>query len=442
MPIPINLARRIYFSLQRLRREPVEAVTQELRQSQWRPHEELVALQWQRLKAILAHAYDNNAFYRERFERQGLHPADIKTSGDITKIPTLQKVDIQRHFHQIADSGTKRPSTLASTSGSTGTPLKLLRDNESWAYLHANLIRGLQWYGIPPGAPYGMVGGIGTGLQNRVKGELKDWVHNRIHLYAADMDTPRCMAFINRMRAFKPYYLYGYPTAIDELAQIILNNANTQPPPTLKIILVHGEELEDDQRQRIGAAFSARVVNSYGCAEVGIIGFECPQGSLHVPAESLYLESIDSSAVVTDLFSYSFPIIRYELGDSFDLTEVRCACGRELPLIANLKGKLRQVIELPNGHKVHTVFFNSLFKDLSHRGAPIERYQIVRIAPARFRLRLVTRKPLHERYRGFLLRRCQEHLGGDCHFDIVLEDHIERSPSGKFRTYYEDYAES
>ena len=438
MRLPVIFARASYFGIQKARREPVDRVLAELERSQWFSREKLEDIQWYRLKRLIEHAYRHVPFYKKRLDDIGMEPEDIQSPADIKNIPLLTKADVQRNaMNLMSKCEISRPSTLASTSGSSGTPLKIYRDNESWAYLHANIFRGLSWYGIKVGAPYAMVGGIGTGLQNYIKGRLKDLALNRIHLYASDISEKKCKKFLLGMQKFRPDYIYGYPTAIYDLACMAHKEMIQFTRGMPQLVVVHGEELEPHQREKIEKVFRTTVANSYGCAEVGLLGFQCPQGSLHVPIESVFLEVQNGSTVVTDLFSFAAPMIRYDLGDTLHLMPDKCSCARGLPLFENLKGKLRQVIELRSGRRVHTVFFNSLFKDLAHMAAPIEKYQIVRKEGDQFLVRLQAWDKLDKRITDLLFKRLLERFGEDCRFELQIVDNIERTHMGKYITYYE-----
>lgn len=438
MNIPHHLAINLYYMLQALRKEPVRRVCSELMESQSFEKKKLEKIQWQRLNRLLSYAGKNTLYYKKIFNRIGLSYENDLTVQEFKRIPLLKKSQIQRHIDEFISKDPKiRPHTLASTSGSSGEPLKIYRDNESWAHLHGNIMRGLSWHGILPGSHYAMIGGIGTGVKNKMTGYLKDIIHNRIHLYAVDMQKEKCKKFLENVKKFRPLYFYGYPSAIYDLACIMEEISIDLPTGVPKIIVTHGEELEGYQKLKIEEAFKCKVVNSYGCAEVGLIGFECEYGGLHIPLESVFVEVVDDEIVVTDLHSFSFPMIRYKLGDSLVLNKESCACGRNLTVFSSLKGKLRQVVEFADGKRVHTVFFNSLFKELSHRGAPIEKYQIIRTDEHEFLINLKVWDKVNQGEIEFLRNNLTEQFGVKCSFKVKIVDEILRTAGGKFRAYLE-----
>ena len=436
--LPQNLASCLFFRLNALRGEPVLRVFRFLMKTDRCSSDELFALQWDKFTRLLKHAYFNVKFYRELYDRHGISPDQIRDFSDLKKLPLLTKRDIQTAGPALRATHLRRRSTtLATTSGSTGTPILLHRDNESWAHLHANLLRGLAWHGIAPGQRYAMVGGVGPRLSNLILAHLKDIVFNRIHLYANDLTTHRRMQFLIDILKQKPAYLYGYPSAIFDLASLARTLPQFEPPTNLKLVVCHGEELFEHQRALIAETFRCTVANSYGCAEAGLIAFECPAGGLHIMAESILLEEQDGEAIITDLNSFASPIIRYAIGDDISFLPGPCSCGRTLPLLGYVRGKLRQIIDLPNGRRVHTVFFNSLFKSFAREGFPIATYQVARQNSFEFEIRLNTFTPLSEHQVNRILQACQAHFGSPCRFTIRLNVPIERTNVGKFLTYLE-----
>ena len=87
---------------------------------------------------------------------------------------------------------------------------------------------------------------------------------------------------------------------------------------------------------------------------------------------------------------------------------------------------------------MHTVFFNSIFKDLAQKNAPIERYQVIRKSRKHFLVKLKTWKKLNQNHKDFLLNRLAERFGTDCNFIIEYVNKIDRTSGGKYRAYYEE----
>src|SRR5262249_8373738 len=116
-------------------------------------------------------------------------------------------------------------------------------------------------------------------------------------------------------------------------------------------VLTSAEVLEEDERAVIERAFGCRVFNRYGCREVSVIASECDaHDGLHVMAEGLYVELETptgparpgemGSVLVTDLLNPAMPLVRYRIGDMASWAPGRCACGRGLPRLAKVSGRV------------------------------------------------------------------------------------------------------
>ena len=107
--------------------------------------DEITALQIQRLRWTLQHAYDQVAHYRQKFDAAGVHPSDLRTLADLAKFPCTTKQDLRDNypFGMFAVPQNQRARVHAS-SGTTGKPTVVgytLKDIDIWADLVARSIR-------------------------------------------------------------------------------------------------------------------------------------------------------------------------------------------------------------------------------------------------------------------------------------------------------------
>ncbi len=103
----------------------------ELEQSQWWPRDNILKLQDQRLRRLIQHSYNNVPHYRRLFEERSLHPDDIETGKDLSKLPVLTKKLVRSNFDSlIARNFPVKERVRLCTSGSTGEPLILYGTKE------------------------------------------------------------------------------------------------------------------------------------------------------------------------------------------------------------------------------------------------------------------------------------------------------------------------
>src|SRR5262249_51196794 len=119
------------------------------------------------------------------------------------------------------------------------------------------------------------------------------------------------------------------------------------------------------------AAYGAPLFNTYGSREFMSIAAECPEHrGLHVHAENLVLETQQaaeygpSAFQVTDLHNYAMPFVRYEIGDMGLLSSRVCPCGRGLPLVENIEGRLLDALRTRDGRVIPGEWFPHVMKDI------------------------------------------------------------------------------
>ena len=115
---------------------------------QWRSREELETDQFDRLRALLYHAYETVPFYREMFREAGVHPNEIKSPADYAKLPCLTKDIIKRNRNALISSRFDVNALHGnSTGGSTGEPLQFFQEMDVYEQMCANLMLSLKMAG-------------------------------------------------------------------------------------------------------------------------------------------------------------------------------------------------------------------------------------------------------------------------------------------------------
>jgi len=322
-----------------------------------------------RFKNIFEYAYNNNIYYREKYEKAGIRPGDIKTVQDIHKIPTLTKQDVKENILKIlAYSNSSRNIVKGSTGGSTGVPMTYFYDKriplESFAW------RYLNWWGLDPwddGAFIWRRTRV-TELMNFIN-KVAWWPVKKIKLDASHLNDATLNNFVRLINLKKPKLIQGYVGAIHELALHIKENNLLIHTP--KAIWVTSAPVSIIQRSLIETTFKAPLYDEYGSSEIPWIAAQCKlRKGLHVNSEGRFLEIIgadengEGDVVITDLLNYSFPFIRYELGDRTKFLDKKCGCGVNLPLISNVKGRAGDMIVLSNNQKYDGSFLTTIFDEV------------------------------------------------------------------------------
>jgi phenylacetate-CoA ligase len=446
------LARMAYYLAQQWRGEPVAGVLRELEDSARWPAERLRALHWERLKRLVHHCWDTVPFHRSRWERAGFAPGDLRSPADWARLPATDKSDVQEHAASMHSS--RAPKGLkAATSGSSGTPVAVERAHLSWAHAHANVFRGWRWWGVDCGDPYAYFWGVPLDAEGRETASRKDRFFNRVRCSAFTLDAARAKSFHARLLTQRTRLAFGYPSAITQFADEVAAQRLDGRALGWRVVITTAEVLHEPQRERIHAAFGCPVVDSYGCAEIGVAGFEHPEGGQRIPVESVRVDferTGDSGwgVLLTDLHNTLMPMLRYRVGDlaepAGDPTSPddwplpkgsRCA----LPVLGTLAGRAGDTLVLPDGRRLNANQPSYIFKSHGREGR-VREYQFVQY-PERVELRIVAGPAWSEEWRPRLRSEVREVLGIDV--EVKTVPRFERRGRGKHRDFirFEDLGE-
>jgi len=441
--VPRTAARRIVYPLKDavIRRDTL-AVLAELRASERLPRRELAGLQTHRLRRILRHAYEHVPYYREVFSERGLVPEDIRTPADLRKLPVLTKEIIRaRGDDLVAEGPWRRRAQRVTTSGSTGAAISVLCDSSSMSFRLANQLRGKEWHGAGIGDPeirlWHNRGADGaSSLAGRAfwnANLVKDRLLNIRVLQGADLTDESLARWEQLLRRTKPDAIYGYAASLYYLARFL--RERNVPPDELrtKLVVLAAEKIVPSQKQLVTEAFASPVVDEYGCAEYGILAFECPQGRLHSSDESVVLEVPEpgpggaGELHVTTLTNFATPLIRYRLGDVVSLSSEECPCGRSLGVIGEVAGRTTDFLVRRDGGRTHPFQINLVLQELEK----IVRYRVVQQSVGVVELIVQLSSPLDPLETGQILAEFHDALGEQVEVRIRSVESVPRTPGGK-----------
>jgi phenylacetate-CoA ligase len=439
------LHRIAYYAAQRWRGEPVDAVLRQLEASASWPPERLRELQWERIQRLLRHAYDTVPLYRERFGREGLVPDAIRTRADWERLPALEKSDVQERGAELHSS--HAPAGLAAaTSGSSGTPVTVDRGHLSWAHAHANVFRAWRWWGADCGDRHAYFWGVPLDPAYRRIAERKDSFFNRVRCSAFTLDAAHARAFHERLRKDRTRFALGYPSALTQFADEVRAQGLDGRALGWKAVFTTAEVLRDPQRERIAEVFACPVADGYGCAEIGVAGYEHPEGGMRVPVESVVVDYARTeeggwSVLLTDLHNFRMPVIRYRVGDLVepaadprvsDAWPLPAGAKCTLPVLGRMQGRAGDTLVLPDGRRLNANQPSYIFKTHGRDGR-VREYQFVQFPEGRIELRIVAGPAWDDSWSPRLRDEVAQVLGAAV--DVRVVPRIERRGRGKHRDF-------
>lgn len=392
-----------------LNRKNISSTYKMLMETQWNSKEQLQAHQLKKLKEIIEYTSKNVPFYQKRFKSIGLESGDIKSFNDFKKIPTLSRQDIIDNHVDMLDvkylesldkinpekQVAGRPKSFSlfrkhklimnTSSGSTGAPTVFYEDGTQTGLNWANELRVKSWFGADPGSKeVRFLRSSSEELSKSLIASFRKSFWDQMLLPGVNLTDADHKRSYERIMEFKPKVLWGFTSAISELAKYMIDNKLDIGHARPLVAITWAAPLYDFEHQRIETAFKCKVTNIYGTREVGHIAAKCPNGSFHVNQELLYVETNDADIsenietkeiLCTTLVKVPMPFIRFETGDVGELSDDQCECGRPLQILRKLDGRTGEIIFDKDGKMIAPNVWCRFFME-GKLASRINRFQI------------------------------------------------------------------
>jgi phenylacetate-CoA ligase len=425
------------------------ALLQQLEESQWWPSERLAEAQRAQLELLLDHARRTVPWYRDRLpwqtriEREGL-------AESWRAIPILTRVELQRHHESLRSSAPPaghQQLRRISTSGATGTAVSVDTTEAARLMWMALLLRDHAWHARDLRLKHVAV---------RLFGDSVDaaWPHGR---KSTDWGPPENVVYETGPSAMldirtdvrkqmqwlvreQPEILLTFPTNALELARFARSEAVSFHK--LKELRLVSEALDPETRSFLSETWNIPVRDVYSAQEVGYLALQCPKHShYHIQSENAYVELLDDTGrpcaagetgrvVVTPLHNFAMPLIRYDIGDYAQAGD-GCDCGRGLPVINRIFGRVRNMVTLPGGERRWPNLSGPFYRDI----APVLQHQIVQHDLHTLEARLVVERSLSASEEKALSDLIVRRLGHPFTISLSYPRRIERTASGKFEEF-------
>lgn len=326
--------------------EPIETASRD----------EIAALQLERMKWSLRHAYDNSPFYKSRFDEAGMHPDDLRTLTDLAKFPFTTKSDLRDTypFGMFAVPRDKIARVHAS-SGTTGKPTVVgytQNDISMWADMVARSIRasgGRAGDGVHVAYGYGLfTGGLGA-----------HYGAERLGCTVIPVSGGMTERQVTLITDFKPRVIMVTPSYMLSILDEFRRQGIDPRDSSLAVGIFGAEPWTNAMRSEIEEAFDMHAVDIYGLSEVmgpGVAN-ECVEtkDGLHIWEDHFYPEIINPETgevlpdgemgelVFTTLTKEGLPIIRYR---TRDLTRLLPGTARSMRRMEKITGRSDDMIIL------------------------------------------------------------------------------------------------
>lgn len=410
--------------------------------SQWLPLDGLKRYQEGRLRRVIDQAYNHVPFYRRLFDERHLKPHDIRKPEDLHKLPFLSRDNVRARYDQLrADNASSFRPAEALTTGTTGTPLRFLVDRPSNVLEFVYYWRHWGWAGFRLGDPFAELRWDYFNRRAETAEELWHYqpAFRRLLLNSVRISRERIGVYAWALRKFRPKFIHGRPSNLYCLALFLRERSLDDIP--FMAAFTGGEVVLPEHRVMIEKTFGCKVLDHYAHMERCMAVTQCPEGGYHINLEYGILQLTQEKeredgvtigrVVCTSLHKMAMPFLRYKIEDILELypPEKRCPCGRTLPLVKAIHGRVRPIIMSLDGRPVTTLA-------APIRGVKgVRAFQFTHEAPGQMIVRIVKGKEYTPGTDETLKLRLRAFIGEGMRIDLeyVSEQDLERDEWGNIQ---------
>lgn len=390
---------------------------------------------WQekRLRHLIAYAYENVPMWNRLLSDCGLKPCDIRTLEDIRKLPiTSKKTFFGKMVEDYIDSSRLMRSFWYVTSGTSGTPFTFMMGTHAWdkRFIDFAQFRFMWWLGE-------RYSRLSTVRLARIKIRAPA-TENRLFVpvesYLSDPHSA-----LQTIAEFKPEVISSYPSILLDMARQIASDP-TLPRPNAKYALAFGETLFPATRKFISDTLGCEIYDRYGLEEIGAVGVECVMhNGFHINSESLIVEVTNNAyepvqlgeegrLIMTDLFNYGMPFIRYDTEDRGVISYEPCACGLPAPRLW-IKGRYSAYLSFAS-RRVHHLEFDGAMDGFMNY---IFQYQIAKRSDNEICARVIPGPAYHDGVPAMIKASISTLVGESIEIDVEIVNELPITPRGKSR---------
>jgi phenylacetate-CoA ligase len=384
------------------------------------------------LKNLLQHAITNVNKYK-----------DIQ-SFDLQSFPVVDKSIIKNDLNSFkAKNYLDKKVVTMTTSGSTGTPFTVFQDLNKKARNHADTI----YFGKLAGYEIGnCLIYMKIWAKQKMSSSFTYKLQNIIPMDVLQLDDVQIQKLIDLMENHKQNYsILGYVSALEQVVRFLDKNKKAGINANVKSVITMSEGLSFETKQKLQNIFNCPVVSRYSNLENGIIAQELRDGKARflINTASYKVEILDlktneplsngklGKIVVTDLFNYAMPMIRYDTGDLGAMEE-----DNDKLYLSKVEGRKLDVLFDTKGNVVSSYI---MYKNM-WQYTEINQYQLIQISEKGYLFKINC--PIEFKKEDQLIGEFISYLGSDADFKVEYVTEIPLLDSGKRRKTVNLYREN
>lgn len=413
---------------------------------QYKEREKYTAAEWEdyttsQLRVMLLHTFNTVPYYRDKWTAAGITEDQLKlfTLSDINLLPYLSKDDLRKYCKTTLLSDNRESGgSYFESSGTTGTPTSILFSDamhQRWSAAYEARVRN--WAGVDNSMSRGMIGGrrVLPDANARPPYYRYNYFEKQIYFSAYHISPATIQNYADALNKYKPDYMVGYAMSNYFLARFIKERG--LQVPQMKAVITSSEKLTPEMREVMEDVYCCKTYDGWSGVEACGLVSECEHRGLHISPDVGLIEILNENGepaklgeygevVCTGFLNYDQPLIRYKIGDYMRVSDKQCSCGRQMPLVEEITGRIEDAIVGKDGREM--VRFHGIFI-----GIPaIVKGQIVQETLEDIVINVEVERQLTTDEREILTKRIYSQLG-ELNVQIFEMKEIPCGNNGKFR---------
>lgn len=345
---------------------------------------QLLESQARDMQIMLRHAYEQSPFHKERFDAAGIRINEIVSPSDLQKLPIMERDDVRNSFDSIKaiNASNIKPERLL-TGGTSGQPIHFLSDKKALVLEKACMFRHWHRAGFRPGDNYASIRGLRLKV-NPKRPTLQMGKETYVSSYHLSPTT--LPHILEQFRKNNVSLITSYANTVAFFCKLISETG--QKAPHIPRVISTSEMVTEMDRQIIKDSIGADVYDHFGMTELAGSASQCSElNAYHIATEMGVWEVVDENGkpsppdvegdlIVTGTKNFSFPWVRYRVGDRAILSSEACPCGRPHPILSKVVGKIGDYLITKGGERVTASALNMH----DHAWDNVRRFQFVQTA--------------------------------------------------------------
>lgn len=393
--------------------------------------DQLKLIQQQRFSDLLNASKKNSKFYKDY---------QLVSLENISILPIIKKEDLRKNINKVYTIQ-KKEGLVSKTGGTTGKSLEVIftKDNMQERFAMLDDFRNRFGYQLGKKTAWFSGKNLLTGNDIKKKNFWKTDYWYKVRYYSTfHIKEDYLKYYIENLIQFKPEYIVGFPSSVLEIAKYGIKNGYDFPNGIIKAIFPTAETITLEMRQQIETFFKAKMYNQYASSEGAPFIFECTRNNLHLELQSGVFEVLDEynqsnksgKLVVTSFTTKGTPLIRYDIGDSIELSNEVCQCGNNNPLVKEILGRIDDYIYSIQNGKINLGNVSNTLKDTKG----IIKFQAIQDTLDTILIKvIVDKEKYNSSIENIFIKNWRDRVGHETIINIIYVQDIPNETSGKYR---------